>query len=162
MSDSLAQPGDIASRLKEIERELRWWRRSAIAGLAVVAVMLAGAMAEPREKELRVETLRIVDDEGKDRLVLTARKGIPDMTFLDPKGHTRMTLDIAEDERPVLVVSDSGESANRVSLGIDKGSPTVQLYDAETKKKVVLSVPKDLGALIRIFGEDGKLRSRFP
>ncbi len=145
-----------------MERELRRWRRGAAVVVSLSAVAVACAMASPPAKELSVKTLRIVDDGGKDRLVLTAEPGVPDMTFLDPAGQTRLTLDIAEDQRPVLVVSDSGRESTRLTLGIDQGSPTMQLYDADEKKRITLSVPKAGGPLIRIYGEDGKLRSRFP
>jgi hypothetical protein len=44
-----------------------------------VLVVAAGALAEPA-KRLRVQTLKLVDREGKERIVLTAEEGIPDMT----------------------------------------------------------------------------------
>src|SRR5262245_36580745 len=153
---------EIRRRLDRMERELVRWRRGATAALALAAVAIVGAMAEPPAKELLVRTLRVVDEGGKDRIILTAERGIPDMTFLDPAGHARLTLDIAEDQKPVLMVSDKGLKSNRVTLGMEGKSPVVQIYDAEAKKGISLSVPTVGSPLIRVFDEDGKMRSRFP
>jgi hypothetical protein len=150
------------ARLDRMERELRAWRLGGLLALALAVVVVAGAMAQPPAKELRVETLRIVERNGKDRIVLTAVPGVPDMTFLDPGGHTRLTLDIADDNKPVLVVSESGRAKGRLELGIENGSPMLQLYDREGVKRVTIGIPRDVGALIRTFDADGRLQGRFP
>jgi hypothetical protein len=93
---------DLRDRLSRMERELRSWRLGGVIALSLATVVIAGAPAEPPAKELRVTTLRIVDREGKNRIVLTAEPKIPDMTFLDPAGKSRLTLDIAADSKPVL------------------------------------------------------------
>jgi hypothetical protein len=111
---------------------------------------------------LRAETLKIVERNGKERIVLTAVPGVPDMTFLDPAGESRLTLDIADDHKPVLSVSDLAKGKGRLLLGIEDGSPTLQLYDRDGKRRVTLGVPKDTGALIRTFDADGKVQGRFP
>src|SRR5689334_6064183 len=100
---------DVHVRLDLMERELRRWRCGAGVVLTLAAVVVAAAMAEPAARELRVQTLRIVDQEGKDRIILTAETKIPDMTFLDPEGKSRLTLDIAEDHKPVLQFAEAGE-----------------------------------------------------
>jgi hypothetical protein len=128
----------------------------------LATVVVAAATDEPPAKELRVETLKIVERSGKERVVLTAVPGIPDMTFLDPAGQGRLTLDIAEDHKPVLRVSESNKGKGSLVLGIEDGSPNVQLYDRDGKKRVTLGIPKDTGALIRLFDADGKIQGRFP
>jgi hypothetical protein len=153
---------EIRERLRQVEGELRRWRRGAVVFATLALLSIAGAMAAPQSKELRVQTLRIVDDAGKDRIILTAEPKIPDMTFLDPSGQGRLTLDIAEDHKPVLVVSDSGKESTRLTLGIEGGSPLLQLYDATVKKRIAFGVPKEGGSMIRVLDADGKLRSKFP
>ena len=111
---------------------------------------------------MRVETLKIVERNGKERIILTAVPGVPDMTFLDPAGQSRLTLDIADDHKPVLSVSDTAKGKGRLVLGIEDGSPIVQLYDRDGKRRVTLGVPKDTGALIRTYDADGKVQGRFP
>lgn len=153
---------EMRGRLERMERELRRWRLGGIAALAMATVAVAGAMAGPPAKELNVETLRIVQPDGRERIVLTAIPGIPDMTFRDPEGHSRLTLDIADDSKPVLTISESRRAKGRMTLGIENGSPILELYDREGMKRVALGVPKDFGALIRTYNEEGKLQSRFP
>jgi hypothetical protein len=86
-----------------MERELRRWRLGGIVTLSLVTIVAAVAMADPPAKELRVETLKIVEPSGRERIVLTDVPGVPDMTFHDPSRHTRLTLDIVDDNKPELV-----------------------------------------------------------
>jgi hypothetical protein len=153
---------EMRDRLSRLERELRYWRLAGILTLSLATVVVAAAMDDPPPKELRAETLKIVERDGKERIVLTAIKGVPDMTFLDPAGESRLTLDIADDHRPVVSVSDTAKGKGRLALGIEDGSPNLQLYDRDGKRRVTLGVPKDTGALIRIYDGDGKVQGRFP
>jgi hypothetical protein len=162
MSTEVAFENETRDRLSRMERELRRWRLGGIAALALATVVVAVAMADPPAKELRVETLRIVEQSGKERIVLTAVPGVPDMTFLDASGRTRLTLDIADDSKPVLVISESGHEKGRLTLGIENGSPTLQLYDRDGVKRVTIGIPKDIGALIRTYDSAGKVQGRFP
>ena len=102
MADHTAFENEMRDRLNRMERELRYWRLGGILTLSLATVVVAAAMDDPPAKELRVETLRIVERNGKERIVLTAVPGVPDMTFLDPAGESRLTLDIADDHKPVL------------------------------------------------------------
>jgi hypothetical protein len=152
---------EVRGRLSRMERELRHWRLGGVLTLSLAAVVLAGATADPPAKELRVTTLRVVDREGKDRLVLTAEPKVPDMTFLDPSGKSRLTLDIADDHKPVLTFSESGEES-RLTLGLEEGRPMLTLYDQAGKKRVTFGLPKAGGPIIRILDENEKLRTRLP
>jgi hypothetical protein len=162
MADHNAFENETRDRLNRMERELRYWRLGGILTLSLATVVVAGAMAQPPAKELRVETLRIVERDGKDRIVLTAVPGVPDMTFLDPGGLTRLTLDIADDNKPELLVAESGKAKGRLTLGIENGSPILQLYDRNGTKRVALGIPKDVGALIRVFDAEGRVQARLP
>jgi hypothetical protein len=149
-------------RLNRIERELRYWRIGGLLTLAAAIVAGLTAMADPPAKELRVETLRIVQRDGKDRIVLTAIPEIPDMTFFDPMGKARLTLDIANDKQPELAIAESGKDKGRLAIGIDNGTPVLRLYDRAGKMRVSMGVPHDVGALIRIFDEEGRVQGRLP
>jgi hypothetical protein len=162
MADLSAFENDIPHRLNRLERELRYWRLGGMLVLSLVAIVVTVAMAQPPARELTVETLRIVERTGKERIVLTAVPGIPDMKFLDPGGQTRLTLDIADDSNPVLVVAETGKAKGRLTLGIENGSPMLQLYDRDGKKRVTIGVPKDVGSLIRILDADGRVMARIP
>jgi hypothetical protein len=144
-----------------MERELRYWRMGGIILLSFATVVIAAATDGPPAKELRVETLKIVERGGKERIILTAVPGVPDMTFLDPTGQGRLTLDIADDHKPVLRVTETAKGKGHLVLGIEDGSPMLQLFAREGKRRVTLGVPKDTGALIRIFDAEGKVQGRF-
>ena len=127
MGGETAFEKEMRDRLDRLERGLRRWRSVGIVALSLATVVAAVAMADPPAKELRVETLRIVEQNGRERIILTAVPGVPDMTFLDPSGHTRLTLDIADDNKPVLYPARGGLTRSResrivlLSLGESKG-----------------------------------------
>lgn len=133
-------------RLERIERELHYWRFGGLFTVAAAAIVAFTAMADPPAKELRVETLRVVQRDGKDRLVLSAIPEIPDMTFFDPMGKARLTLDIAKDKEPELAIAESGNEKGRLAIGIDNGTPVLRLYDRAGKLRVSMGVPQDVGA----------------
>lgn len=155
---------ELRARLERLEAELRRWRRGglALAGLGVLT--LVGAMAAPPVQELKAKVLRIVDDSGKDRIVLSSNPDEADITLLDPAGKGRLTLDIAKDRRPTLQFSDeSHEETNRIVLGLeDSGHPALLLYDGDGRKRLTIGLPKDGGPVIRVLDERERLRMRFP
>jgi hypothetical protein len=163
VAESQACEQEILRRLDRMERALRRWKLGALASLSLAVVGVAtGALAEPA-KELSVRTLRLVDRGGKERIVLTAEEGIPDMTFLDPAGKGRLTLDITEDRVPVLLFSESGEAKNGVSLGFgEEEGPMLQFLDIKGKKRIMLAAPPKGKPYLRFQDEEGKLLARFP
>ena len=162
MTGQIGFEDETRQRLDRMERQLRRWRVGGVVALCLAVVAVAGAMAQPPAGELTVETLRIVQRDGKERLVLTAQPGIPDMSFLDPKGRSRLTLDIAGDAQPVLSISESGHDTGRLTIGIENESPMLKFYDQAGKLRVTIGVPHDVGALIRILDEDGRVVRRLP
>jgi hypothetical protein len=84
------------------------------------------------------------------------------MTFLDPDGRSRLTLDIAEDQKPVLVISESGHEKGRLTIGIENGSPMLRFYDKIGKLRVTLGIPQETGSLIRLLDADGHILGRLP
>jgi hypothetical protein len=161
MSGHITFEDEIRRRLDRMERQLRRWRVGGVLAFGVAVVAVAGAMAQAPAKELSVETLRIMHD-GKERLVLTAVPGVPDMSFLDPNGRSRLTLDIEGDENPVLAISESGHERGRLTIGIENGSPMLRLYDKAGKLRVTMGIPHEVGSLIRMLDEDGHIVRRLP
>jgi hypothetical protein len=162
MSGPITFEDEMRGRLERLERQLRHWRLGGLLALCVAMVAVAGAMAQAPERELSVETLRVVQRDGKERLILTAKPGVPDMSFLDPMGRSRLTLDIAGDEKPVLSISESGQEEGRLTIGIENGSPMLRLYDKAGKLRVMLGIPNELGSLIRLLDKDGNVVRRLP
>ncbi|MDR3635034.1 MAG: hypothetical protein P4L84_14615 [Isosphaeraceae bacterium] len=163
MCDEVAFQAETRDRLVRLEREVRRWRLAALVILPMACVLFLGAMAAPAVDELRTHTLRIVDKAGTDRLVLTAEPGVPDMTFLDPTGKSRLMLDIADDKSPVFSISDQGHESGRMvfSLG-NTGLPELHLSAGPSKRSVTLGIPSAGGAVLRVLDEQGKLLMRVP
>jgi hypothetical protein len=61
-----------------------------------------------------------------------------------------------------LVISEFGQAKGRLTPGIENGSPVMQLYDRDGVRRVTIGIPKDIGALIRIFDAQGNVQGRFP
>jgi hypothetical protein len=163
MAGNQAGEHEIRERLDRMERELRRWRLGALGAVSLtVLVVAAGALAEPA-KRLSVQTLKLVDREGKERIVLTAEEGIPDMTFLDPSGKSRLTLDITQDRIPVLLFSESGEEKNGLTLGFgEEEGPMLQFYDSKGKKRIAIAAPPKGKPYLRFLDDQGRLLARFP
>lgn len=164
MSDGRGFEQEMRDRLDRLERQLRRWRRGALALAGVTALAVAGAMAQPPAKELTVKKLRVVDDAGKDRIVLSADPVEADLTFFDPSGKSRLTIDVAKDRRPVLQFSDdANKESSRMTLGLeDEGHPALTLYDGSGRRRVTFGIGKQGGPVLRVLDENGRLQTRFP
>jgi hypothetical protein len=154
---------EILRRLDRMERAIRRWKLGALASLSLAVVgVAAGALAEPA-RELNVRTLRLVDLRGKERIILTAEDGVPDMTFLDPAGKCRLTLDITEDRVPRLLFSESGEEKNGLTLGFgEEDGPMLEFFDNKGKKRILIAAPPKGKPYLRFLDAEGKLLARFP
>jgi hypothetical protein len=162
MTEHTAFESETRERLNRMERELRRWRCAGILMLALVALVIAGAATDKSSRELSVHTLRIVDMEGKDRIVLTAKPGVPDMTFLDPGGKSRLTLDIAEDHKPVLLFSEDGKECP-LTLELEHGLPVLQLRDEAGTKRLTIGIPKGReGPFMRFLTSTGDYLKSLP
>ena len=164
MTEPLSFEQEMRLRLDQMERKLRRWQRGSVVVVGFVVLTFASAMAAPPTKELVANALKIVDLAGKERIVLTADPEKADLTFFDPSGKSRLTLDVAKDRRPVLIfANESGNESTRLVLGLeDEGNPGLTLYDNKGRKRVAFGIPKEGGPVIRILDENGKLRMRFP
>ena len=67
MAVQTAFESEIRERLSRMERELRYWRLGGILTLSLTTVVVAAAMDDPPPKELRAETLKIVERNGKEK-----------------------------------------------------------------------------------------------
>ena len=87
-----------------------------------------------------------------------------DLTFFDPSGKSRLTIDVAKDRRPVLQFSDdANKESSRMTLGLeDEGHPALTLYDGAGRRRVSFGIPKQGGPVLRVLDENGRLQTRFP
>ncbi len=101
----------LTTRLHELERETRRWKRGTLAaGLALAVVVLAAAAPV------------VCDVVSGEQLVLR-----------DENGRTRVTLDAYRTEAPALAFQDR-DGRVRARLGLDAaGDTTLAVYDAQGK-----------------------------
>jgi hypothetical protein len=45
---------------------------------------------------------------------------------------------------------------------MEEGSPMLQLFDQEGRKRVVFAVPKGRGPVLRVLDENERIQTRFP
>ena len=164
MSDDRGFEREMRERLDRLERQFGRWRRGRWRRRRWRPWWSPGRWPSRPAKELSVKKLRVVDDAGKDRIVLSADPVEADLTFFDPSGKSRLTIDVAKDRRPVLQFSDeSNKESNRLTLGLeDEGHPALILYDGEGRNRVSFGIPKQGGPVIRVLDEKGRLQMRFP
>jgi len=138
----------VLERLDNLERQNRRLKRLGLGALLLVGgTLLAGFTGERPAKPAAVtETIdaqRFVlkNARGETRAQLGLLGGeFPQLTFLDAKGKTRLSLDLLLDQ-PSLTLFDS--KGVRASLGLVLDMPVLSLHDANGKKRVWLAVPSN-------------------
>lgn len=83
----------LTTRIARLERRLHFWQWGlAILSVSLIGVVAAGA-AMPAADQLDVGELRIVDRDGKPRMLLmTSHLGHAKLMIIDPDGLPRMQL----------------------------------------------------------------------
>lgn len=155
---------DLAARLAHLERSHHRWRRlTAVALLALAAFALVGATT-PAARTLELSTLKIVDGDGKLRVLLTPTSGL---SFLDAEGRPRAILGIDAQGPGLMLYGEKGEGratlsvnhdgpgliftgaggALRTVLALLRDAPGLVFYDAQEQERVTLAVQGGGGAL---------------
>lgn len=170
-------PDFLDARVTSLERELRRARRllAAVAGMAVLVPLLAFRPTAP--EVLRVRGLVIVDDQGRDRIVLGAP--IPDpregrriapatgMQIVDTAGVERFGLSLFPAGDVVMgfdAPPRTGDDRNRerITLVADaKGGSAIRLLDRHTRAKAFLQLDDDDNAYLDLLDwRDKEIRVR--
>jgi hypothetical protein len=168
-------PDAVAARLAALERSHR--RLRALVGalvLALLAALLAGA---GNDGVLVGRTLKLLDDQGRVRVLLTPTSGL---SFLDAKSRARAIVGLdgdgapglvlnGDDSRAILNVNADGPAltmtgaggALRAILALVKGQPGLVFLDREERERVRFSVEESGGrGLLR--DADGGTTWRMP
>jgi hypothetical protein len=137
---------DINSRLIDLERSERTHRVAIalLAALLAITVGLGVARSEPKELDLRV--LRILDDEAKLRMMLSANADGADLHIVDADGKGRVLLSAGK--MTGVFVDDDGDGVPRASIGCDKKGPYVRLADAKGDVRAALTTTASTAGLI--------------
>lgn len=111
-------------------------------------------------------SLSLLDQSGRDRVVLSTLRGQPRLSFRDSSGNSRIYLFTSETTAPVgntgLILSDSADR-NRVQLTIQQdGSPLFVLKDSRGLPRVFLAMSQNSGPGLLIVDENGRRLFRAP
>jgi hypothetical protein len=158
-------------RLARLERESRYWRRLAcvlIGVIGVVVLMGQGKAADP--EHVKVRSLRVVDGEGRQRILLGVNDDGPELWMgefsdtgiipvkiragsrpgvylLDNRRRGRSSLILAEDGTPVLVMRD-GDTKAKLQLMVNEGKPSCDCRDRTGLSRATLALVDDLPSLV--------------
>ena len=140
----------LTRRLDRLERDVRWWRRTAtIPLLLVVAVMLLG-QSPPQPGRLEALSFVARDAEGNLRAQLgVLPSGQVGLMFLDAKGHARLHLTMNSDDSTSLLMFD-GATAQRLAMRIDAETSRISLstQDQDRALHVLTSSKTNTGLVI--------------
>lgn len=183
----------LLQRVERLERELRRWRIAGVASLLVVAlIVLLGATISGVPAEIRAHRLVVMDDRGKDRIVLDARDDAG-VVFYDKQGTPVARLDefdgkpslrLAHGDASLVLTTVLDVPAVLASLGkgsagltiLPDGSPVLELTDNQGRPRAVLgrtTLRSSQGGRIEVaeqrpvsslvlFDDDGKLIWKTP
>ena len=138
---------DAMREIRRLRRSAWLWRGAGLLALAWTAFRPVGAV-EPQDrpmKAIRAEALIVVDEKGRDRLVLSCEDNGPSIDMFDAKGDGRIQMTVSESSGPFVAVMGS-KSKGRLQLGV---SP----HGAEPTHIDTLD---DKGNAYPLLGKDGR------
>lgn len=156
----------LEERLARIEREVRWWRRVAVAiaaaALALVAVraLERDAAAEPKGSisSVRAEAFELVDAKGARTAALVNSEGGPHLLLLGTKGQALMDVGVENDGPQIVQFTPEGKNRVVITIG-SNGLPRIQLNDAKDDPRVLLAAEPSGGAAMAILGPGKTVRA---
>ncbi|MFO7945970.1 MAG: hypothetical protein R6V19_04065 [Armatimonadota bacterium] len=131
----------LAERVERLERQNRWLKIGAavVAAIMVVAVLMGQT---PEEKtieadKIKVESLQIVDAEGKRRGTFTMMEGRPVLALYDRTEKPRIGMSIPQGEGPEFILFDiNGRARTKIHLLGDE--PRLTLCDGNEQPRAML------------------------
>jgi hypothetical protein len=118
----------LEQRVEKLERQNRWMKRvGAVAVAVVAAVALIGQAKDEELKDLRVRSLKVVDDKGTVGIELGSSPAGSVLFLADKDGKRRAVLSTVLDESPALTLFDK-HGKGRAQLALrENGNPVVTL-----------------------------------
>ncbi len=127
----------------------------ALIGAALLSVVIA-QQAEPTDKVLTAQELRIVDPEGKTRMVLShSVDGAPGLRMFDADGTIRASVNLREGQAALALCDKTGKP--RATFGLTPGGRAVLgLRDENGKARAMLKLAQDGTPSIEMSDAEGK------
>ncbi|MDR1871963.1 MAG: hypothetical protein LBS60_08650 [Deltaproteobacteria bacterium] len=104
---------------------------------------LAQADPPPSQKALLAGELRLADESGRTRLLLTLVRDKPRLFMLDDNGEYRLEMGLGNSGEPHIWLRDR-EGAAKVQVALTgKGLPSVTLADQRSRDRAVLALSQE-------------------
>ena len=124
---------DVTRRLTALEREVRWYKFSAIAILAATGLffILSATRTKDIAEEIRAKRFVVVGENNTALLDIgAAGDRMPTLTLYDLNGRPRTQLDLLSDGSPRLYFADANQRI-RLRLGAgSEGRNQIEIIDA--------------------------------
>lgn len=110
------------------------------------------------EKTVTTSELRLVDERGRTRALLSLLRGSPRLIMTDEQGEFRLELGLGAQGRPVLSLRDQ-EGRPRTTVSVQSGgAPVILLNDDQGRKRASLSLSADGSPALIMSDKSGKDR----
>ncbi|MDR3154119.1 MAG: hypothetical protein LBW85_07610 [Deltaproteobacteria bacterium] len=107
---------------------------------------LASGSAEaqdPGSRALVTGELRLVDETGRTRLLMTLVRGKPRLFMLDDAGEYRLEMGLGQEGEPHVWLRDA-DGASKVQLALSsRGRPSLTLADQRNRERAVLALSRE-------------------
>jgi hypothetical protein len=145
---------EIVNRLNRLEKSNRRWRFAAVAMLVSITGMYYLG-AEPRMKELNVEKIRLVDEDGRLRGAIGSDEKGSYLYLNDQRGNRRCNIAAQRDGGFMNIKDDNEKSRVILSWDAEEGA-AVKTQD--THGLFSRLITDDHGPALQVGQEDGLIR----
>ena len=146
---------DLAARVEKLECENRRLKRLAGCGAAIACAVLAMGQAAPEPKTIEAARFVVVDDAGRERMVLGMDESGPALVIRSSQGRESVRLDVPSvTDKPALYLDDVPAAA-RLELGLTMNGPVIHLTDS-TGVRARLATNELNAPLFAVYDDEGR------
>jgi hypothetical protein len=142
---------ELINRVRMLESQLRWQRRC-LALLVSVSVLIVVGVAAGPSTALRAQSLTLVDDDGKTRIVISVLKsGLAGIRMYSPDGKIDASIagSNGKIEPSVLMYTrKDGKAVVGASMSINEGEPRLGIEDKDGKATAELLMLEGKASLV--------------
>jgi hypothetical protein len=143
---------ELVQRIWRLERTVRVFKTTAIAGTATLGAILLINAASPRSPEIVAKKLSIVDPRGTPALVLSATDAGSSIWWFS-EGSLRGSMSASRDSTSFQLYTADGRES-RVTLRVDEeNNPVLLMLDRQNVVRLQIAVNKDGKPNLKLFDE---------